>query len=104
VDARPALLLFYWSLDHLAAAGIEFEEMSDLIVGLGAGGYAEAGGTGAFVSDVSLGCDKFEQIERDVFCAARCVDGFHEVIPLVSLSLMLMAAMVCAQMRSTFGE
>jgi hypothetical protein len=36
-------------------------------------------------------CNELKQIERDILGAARCVDRFHEVVPLVSLSLMLMA-------------
>jgi hypothetical protein len=74
-----------------------------VLLRFGAGGYTESGGTGALAPYIGLGCDELKQIERDIFGAARRVGGFHEVVPL-SLSLMLMAAMGCAQMRGALGE
>jgi len=76
--------------DRLTAAGVEFEEVRYLVLGLGGGWNAEAGGSGGFVAYIGLGCNELEQIERDIFRATRCGGGFHEVVPLVSLSLMLM--------------
>jgi hypothetical protein len=63
-----------WSegeLDGLAAAGVEVEQMGDLVVGFGAGRNAEAGrGGSGGLGEVGGPGDKFEEIEGDVFAAA----------------------------------
>jgi len=56
--------------DGLAAAGVELEEVIDLVVGLGGCGEAEAGGGGRWAADVGVAGDKLEQVEGDVFAAA----------------------------------
>ena len=51
-----------------------------MIFRLGSGGKAEAGGGGALGAEVGVGGDELEEIESDVFGAARCgvaVAGFH---------------------------
>jgi len=83
--------VFDWSLNHLAAAGIEFEQLRNLFLRLRRRGNTKAGGTYRLVPYIGVRCNKLKQIERDILGAARCVDRFHEVVPLVSLSLMLMA-------------
>lgn len=83
--------------DGFATTSVELEEMGDLIFGFCTAGNAEAGSACAFAADIGLGCDEFEQIERDVLGAARCIDGFHEVIPLVSSLVMLMVLVAWEQ-------
>jgi hypothetical protein len=64
-----------------AAAGVELEELGELIFGLGSGGKAEAGRGGAFGAEVGVSGNEFEEIESDVFGAARsgvAVAGFHK--------------------------
>ena len=82
VDLRGTLLLvspvFDGGFDCLAAADVEFEEFLHLIVGLGGRTDAEAGGSWCLAAYVGLGGDELEEVERDVFSAARCVDRFHE--------------------------
>jgi hypothetical protein len=67
--------------DGYAAAGVELEELGELIFGLGGGGKSEAGRGGAFGAEIGVGGNEFEEIESDVFRAARsggAVAGFHK--------------------------
>jgi hypothetical protein len=64
-----------------AAAGVELEQLGYLIFGLGTRGKAEAGRRGAFGAEIGVGGNEFEEIESDVFRAARCgvaIAGFHK--------------------------
>jgi hypothetical protein len=72
-------LLAEWGFDGLAAAGVELEQVVDLVLGLGRGRGDETGRSGRLGTDVGLAGDKLEQVEGDIFGAARCRerDGFH---------------------------
>ena len=64
-----------------AAAGVELEQLGELIFGLGGGGKAEAGGGSALGAEVGVGGNELEEIESDVFRAARSgvvIAGFHK--------------------------
>jgi len=69
-----------WGLYSSATAGVEVEDLGDLVLGFGGRGKAEAGGGGGgFAAEVRVGGDELEQIESDVFRAASGVAGagFH---------------------------
>src|SRR6202012_3406002 len=55
----------------LKAARIELEQVSDLIVGFVGRGCGEPGGPDGGAADSGRGRDEFEQVEGDVFVAAR---------------------------------
>jgi hypothetical protein len=64
-----------------AAAGVELEELGELIFGFRSGGKAEAGRGRAFRAEVRVGGNELEEIESDVFRAARSgvvIAGFHK--------------------------
>ena len=55
--------------------------MGELIFRLGGGGKAKAGGGGALGTEVGMSGNELEEIESDVFRAARsggAVAGFHK--------------------------
>ena len=64
------MLLAGRGFDSLAAAGVELEQVVDLVFGLGGGGQTEAGGRGRWTPDVGVAGHKLEQIEGDVFGTA----------------------------------
>ena len=75
-------------IDGLATTNIEVEDLSDLVLGLGAGSRSEAGcGGDRFVAEVGVSGDELEEIESDVFRAASGVEGsvhgiaFQERLP-----------------------
>jgi hypothetical protein len=78
---NPALL--HRSLNRLTAAGVERKQLGDLVVGLGGGCDAKAGGAGGLGADVGLRGDELEQIERDVLGAASRVVAFTHEKPLL---------------------
>ncbi len=67
--------------DGYTAAGVEIEELRDLIFGPGGGLHAEAGGAGSGTGfEIGVGGDELEEIKGDVFGAAEtgvaaCVHG-----------------------------
>ena len=66
--------------DGYTAAGVEVEELGELVFGLGGRGKAEAGGGSALGAEVGVSGNELEEIESDVFRAARSgggVAGFH---------------------------
>jgi hypothetical protein len=68
-------------LNRNAAAGVELEELGELILGLGSGGKAEAGRGGALGAHVGVCGYELEEVESDVFRAARSgvvIAGFHK--------------------------
>jgi len=79
-EARLLLGGRYGSFDGFAAAGVELEELRDLIFRLRAGGDAEAGnrGTGGGF-EIGVSGNELEQVESDVFGTASGEIGalFH---------------------------
>jgi hypothetical protein len=70
-----------WGFDGYAAACVEIEQLGELIFGLGSRGQAETSGGGTLGAEVGVGGDEFEEIESDVFRAARgggAVAGVHK--------------------------
>ncbi len=66
-----------------ATAGVEVEDLRDLVFGFGGRGKAEAGGCGGgFAAEVRVGGDELEQVKSDVFRAASGVAGagFHRCL------------------------
>ena len=73
------MLLAGRGFDGLAAAGVELEQVIDLVFGLGGGGQTEAGGRGRWAADVGVAGHKLKQVEGDVFGTAGYGErrGFH---------------------------
>ena len=68
--------------DDGEASAVEVEKLVDLIFGLGRRRTAEAGGRRCGTAEAGAGGDEFQQVERDIFVAARAgaVEGeffFH---------------------------
>ncbi len=64
-------LLLDRGFDSLAALGVKLQQRFDLIFGLrGARGY-EPGAARGFAADIGHGGNEFEEVERDIFFAAR---------------------------------
>jgi hypothetical protein len=64
-----------------AAASVELEQLGELIFGLGSRRKAEAGRRGALGAEIGVCGYELEEIESDVFRAARCgvaIAGFHK--------------------------
>jgi hypothetical protein len=72
--------------DSLAATRIQLEQVRHLVIRFCSRSNAKAGGACAFAADIGLSSDKLEQIERNIFRAARRCVGFHEVVPHFSLA------------------
>jgi hypothetical protein len=68
--------------DGFAAAGVEVEDLRDLIFRSGCGRETEAGGGRIFVAEVGVGGDELEEVESDVFrtTGSGVVAGFHECL------------------------
>ena len=67
--------------DRDATAGVELEQLRDLIFGLGRRGKTEAGRGASLVSEVGVSGYELEEIEGDVFRAAgsgEVVAGFRK--------------------------
>ena len=62
-----------------AAAGVEVENLRDLVFGPRRGGGTEAGGRRGFITEVGVCSEELEEIESDVFRAASGGDvtRFH---------------------------
>lgn len=76
---RGGILLTGRAFDSLAAAGVELQQMIDLILRFGGGGEAETGGCGRGAAYVGVTGDEFEEVESDIFGAAGGGkgSGFH---------------------------
>ncbi|HVX57492.1 MAG TPA: hypothetical protein VHA37_07210, partial [Candidatus Saccharimonadales bacterium] len=61
------------SFHRFAAARVQIQQLCHLILGLGRWGCRETGGSAGFPGEIRMRGDKLQQVQGDVFGAARGV-------------------------------